>query len=158
MRTLCEANADSAVVTGFDHSTAVFNWWGAAAGLLPWAAIPALFLTQWWIASLGILGAAGTLALAMLPLRYRVTVRADTVELERSWAGLVYKRVVLSNEPGLRFEVWGTGDWGEEGTWPGEHYCELISLGKSDLTVGTPREAEELARWSTLQAQRLVPQ
>ena len=156
MRLRYEAEATSARVVGFDHSSAVFNWFGIAGGVLPWLVVPAFFALPWLTALLCTVGALAALSVLVLPFHHRVTVHPTKVVLDRLWAGVRYKRVEVPNTPELRFVVNGTADWNEEGTWPAKHYCEIVSLGQSDLMVGTPGRAEELAAWLGMQAHRVV--
>lgn len=156
MRSHYETEATSAVVSDFDHSSAVFNWFGIAGGVLPWLVVPAFFAMPWLKALLCTLGALAALSLLVLPFHYRISVLPTRIVLDRSWAGIRYKRIAVPNNPELRFVVSGTGDWGEEGMWPGKHYCEIVSPGQSDLMVGSQRQAEELAVWLASQAQRVA--
>ncbi len=137
---------------GFDHPSAVFGLWGIVAGVFPWVVVPALFVAV-LACTLG--AALVVFALALL-LQYRVRVLPEQVIVERSWAGVRYKRVVLQNAAELEFIVSGTGDHGDEGMWPAKHYCEIVSPGQSDLLLGTPGRAEELALWLSSQARRVV--
>ena len=158
MRTTYWAEEGSALVSGFDHSSAWFNWFSivAVSGLYLLIPVVGIFGLSWaQVLALALTTAAG-LGLISLLMRYSVRVLPASVILERTWAGVVYKRVLVPNAESLRFEVWGTGDWGDDGVWPAKHYCELLSPGVHDLMFGNPREADQLASWLTLQAQRLA--
>ena len=156
MRAQFSTSPNSAEVSGFDHSSAVFNWYGIVGGVFPYLVVPALLALPWRTALLSSIGAAAMLALAMLPLRYRVCVSARSIVLKRSWAGYTYKRIEVPNGPRLQFLVLGTGDWNDEGVWPGAHYCEIVSPEQSELHIGTPGGAVEMAAWLSAQASRVA--
>ncbi|MBQ0936452.1 hypothetical protein [Ideonella paludis] len=156
MRSRYETGARSAEVAGFDHSSAVFNWFGIAGGVLPWLIVPGFFAMPWQTAFLCTLVALAALSLLVLPFRYQVSVHPNNIVIERWWAGIRYKRVNVPNNQDLRFMVNGTGDWNDEGMWPGKHYCEVVSPGQSDLMIGNPSRAEELAVWLASQAHRVA--
>lgn len=156
MRSVYKTDATSAVVAGFDHSSAVFNWFGIAGGILPWLLVPAFFAMPWLTALMWTTAALVALSILVLPFQYRVSIDPTEIVLERFWAGFRYKRVDIPNNSELQFFVNGTGDWNDEGMWPGKHYCEVMSPGKSELMVGTPGKAEELAAWLASNAQRVA--
>ena len=156
MRPLYESDQTSAAVAGFDHYSALFNWFGVAGGLLPWLAVPAFFAMPWLTALAWTTAALVALSILVLPFQFRISITPTEIVLERLWAGVRYKRFVIPNNSELRFVVNGTGDWNDEGMWPGKHYCEVMSPGMSDLMVGTPGKAEELAAWLASNAQRVA--
>jgi hypothetical protein len=146
----------AAEATGFDHFSAVVAMWVTVGGVFPWVVVPAFFALHWTTVLVATVVAALAALLLVLLLRYRIRVLPGEVIIERYWVGIRYKRVAVPNGDRLEFIVMGTGDWGDDGPWPGRHYCEIASPGTSDLFVGTPGKAEELALWLSFQARRLL--
>ncbi|QTN29499.1 hypothetical protein HZ993_06685 [Rhodoferax sp. AJA081-3] len=156
MQSVYETDATSAAVAGFDHFSAVFTWFGVAGGLLPWLVVPAFFAMPWLTALSWTAATLLVLSILVLPFRFRISITPTEIVFERSWAAVWYKRVEIPNNSETRFVVNGTGDWNDEGMWPGKHYCEVVSPGTSELMFGTPGKAEQLAAWLASNAQRVA--
>jgi len=90
-------------------------------------------------------------------LRFKITLSAAGVELQRTWAGIRYARLLVKLDS-TNFEVWGTGDWGDDGSWPIRAFCELSPNGqkREDLTIGTPRMANTIAQFLNAHKTRLL--
>ncbi|MDH0867722.1 hypothetical protein [Mitsuaria sp. GD03876] len=146
-----------AEVRGFDHATFCFNWIGFVLGGFPWFAIPAFVNYPWRPVLLATAAGSMLVGVLMIPVRFRVWMSPGSLVLERSWSGLTYKRARITALDHVRFEVWGTGDWGDEGLWPCGHYCEIQGTTEHDWMIGSPGTADTLARWLTAEWHRLTP-
>jgi hypothetical protein len=129
---------DEAVVQGFDHHHA----WTigmyvvlACPFVLPygWAWFGLLPTLSWTVVFLLV-----SCVVARL-LRFTLRIDAVTVQVSRSWLGIEYARVSAPVDE-VKVAVSGAGDWGDEGDWPMQRYCE-VELGNGVEVIGSPAAA-----------------
>jgi hypothetical protein len=152
-----DARPDRAVVCGFDQSPAATLCMYAFLAVLL-VSVPVVMEAKQRLLAAGILGAVFAAAVLFSQfLRFRVILSAAGVELERSWAGIRYARFRAALET-TAFRVWGTGDWGMDGSWPMREFCEISPQGtvRADLALGTPRTAVAIARFLDAQKARFL--
>jgi hypothetical protein len=152
-----ELQPGKATVMGFDQSPAAMVCIYVFFGILI-ISIPVLVESKDRIFVAEMLG--GVLGVAMLFVqffRFKVVLSATGIEFERCWAGIRYARLSLKLDS-TTFKVWGTGDWGEEGSWPIRQFCEISPNGESrqDLAIGTPRMANTIAQFLNAQKTKFL--
>ena len=130
-----------ALVHGFDHFKA------CNIGMYVLFTLPFLVPFGWF--AIGLLATlvwgAVSLILAFVLVRFcrfTLVVEGSTLELSRSWLGLEYFRASAPLDK-VRVSVAGTGDWGDEGDWPMQRYCEVVLEDGANRAerVGTPATA-----------------
>ncbi len=155
-RTECVSLPDHAFAQGYDHSA---GW-----TLFMYAVFSTCFIFGLTIFGLGwfrgIVAAILCLLVALvfaLLFRFKVAITSNSVSLSRSWLGMTYSRRTMGLDK-TSFEVWGAGDWGDEGDWPASHYCEIEpgGSGNQDLRIGTPASADALHEFLTEQRERFL--
>jgi hypothetical protein len=156
-RVTFEVSPDRATASGFDHSAAFMLFIYALT--LDCVAVAYVIAYRGWRIGLASGAAAIVASLALGQLfRFHLAIHPTEIVLTRRWLGVPYKR--LRCDVGTsRFRVWGTGDYGDEGDWPAQRYCELEPDGRSnqDICLGSPSNAEALCEFLTAQAARLSP-
>lgn len=144
-----------AAVVGFDHFQATVAGWITLTVVLC-AVVVGAFSSDWRIvAALG--AAAFIVACAVVQLlRFKLVIERTGIVLERSFLGVVYSRQSCADPEAAEFMVNGTGDWGDDGTWPGSRYCEVMAPGWSDACIGTPKTAETVCMFLANQRARVI--
>lgn len=145
---------DRGSVTGFDHFQVTGTGWGAL--LVVGCAAVFTGFSIGWLFAVALEAVAFALAVLLLQLlRFSVVIERTGLRLERSFLSVVYSRQSCPDIHRAEFIVNGTGDWGDEGSWPGPRYCEIAAPNWSDAFVGTPRDAEAVCQFLANQAARL---
>jgi hypothetical protein len=97
------------------------------------------------------------LAILLVPfLRYEIIADRAYITVRRRLLGIAYshERIALRN---AWVQVWGTGDWGEEGDWPAKHYC-MIGQERpytQGTHIGMPKDAQRLEDFLKSELERL---
>jgi hypothetical protein len=150
-----EKTQHGASVSGFDHFQALMT---CLVGFFVIAsAFAAVIFSFRWGRLLPPCAAAFAVIFVLAQfLRFRFVLARDAATLERSWAGIVYSRRQVADIRKLVFIVNGTGDFGDEGPWPGSHYCEIGGLGFSDAFIGSPAAAQAICNFLSDERTRLL--
>jgi len=143
--------ADCAEVSGFDQFTAAMFCFCTPVAL----AFSGVLFGSW-----GSFYFAIGAILCSLPFsqgfRFKLTMSANEVVIRRNWIGIPYWWKKTSGLYGAKFEVMGTADWGEPGSWPTREFCEVSMPDVGRYLIGTPSAAAEMSDFLTGQKVRLM--
>ncbi|MEK7485184.1 MAG: hypothetical protein AABZ60_12735 [Planctomycetota bacterium] len=149
----------SAIVSGFDFSRAWNMRFNLSLIFIP---------LGFWLYIAEVLSFYEDLVMAILifsfiflwtgTFRFSVEITPSEVILIRSRLSQIYERKTQDFAK-TRFEIWGTGDWGDEGSFPIKHFCEIqYDMKVEGEIIGSPSNAKEINEFLRKEYQRIKDQ